>query len=154
MIEGDWTATEKDEGECESGQSQGKFVSAVAHQPIVEMNLDDGDGQINADGKGSHASEEPQQDKEAAKEFGEGGKVSAPGGKSEAGHELNVVVKAAENFVVSVVEDDGAKDEAHDEEREGLKAIEVAQVVPPGEKEKIDYSSARTEGSNLGRASV
>jgi hypothetical protein len=52
--------------------------------------------------------------------------------------------------VVSVVEDDGAKDEAHDEERERLKAIEVAQVVPPGEKEKIDYSSARVEGSKVG----
>ena len=36
---------------------------------------------------------------------------------------MNVVVEAAEDFVVAVVDDDGAEHEAHDQEREGLKAM-------------------------------
>jgi hypothetical protein len=36
--------------------------------------------------------------------------------------------------VVSVVEHDSAQGEAHDEQREGLQAVEVAHVVPPREK--------------------
>jgi len=117
VIEGDGTATEEDEGKSEGGEGQRKFVSAIAHQSVMEVHLGDGDGHINADGKSSHASEQAQQNQQTTEEFGKSREVCAPGGKSEAGDELNVVLKAAENFVVSVVEDDSAKDEAHNEER-------------------------------------
>jgi hypothetical protein len=36
--------------------------------------------------------------------------------------------------MVSVVENNGAEDEADHEKCEGLQAIEIAQVVPPAEK--------------------
>ena len=134
MIEGDGAAAEEDEGKSEGGQSQGEFVSAVAHQPIVEVHLGDGDGQIDANTESSDASEQSQQDKHAAEELGEGGEVGGPGGESEAGDELRMVVQSAEDFEGSVTNHDGAEGKAHDEEGEGLQAIEVAQVMPPAEE--------------------
>jgi hypothetical protein len=41
--------------------------------------------------------------------------------------------------LVSVSDHHGAKGQAHDEQSEGLQAIEVAQMVPPAER-GIDYS--------------
>jgi hypothetical protein len=43
--------------------------------------------------------------------------------------------------VVSVDEHDGAQGEAHDEEGEGLQAVEVAHVVPPA-KRRIKITAA------------
>ena len=40
-----------------------------------------------------------------------------------------MVVKAAENFMVSVADHDGAQGKAHDKEGQGLQAIEVAQLA-------------------------
>ena len=153
MVEGDGAGTEEDEGEGEGGQSQGKFVAAVAHQPVVEVHLGDGDGHVDADGASSHASEQAQQDEQAANEFGEGGEVGGPGRESEAGDNLSMVVKSAEDFVISVADHDRAEGEAHDEEREGLQAVEVAQSSSSGER-KIDYSSGSEEGSRGGLSVV
>jgi hypothetical protein len=36
--------------------------------------------------------------------------------------------------VIAVADHDGAEGETHDQKREGLQSIEVAQVVPPCEK--------------------
>jgi hypothetical protein len=44
-----------------------------------------------------------------------------------------MVMKSAENLLISMANHDGAEGETHDEEREGLQAIEVAQVGPPRE---------------------
>jgi len=125
VVEGDGAGAEENEGEGEGGQSKGEFASAVAHQSVVEVDLGDGYGQIDADGKSSHASEQAQQDEQAAEEFSEGREVGGPGRESEAGDELGVVLQSAENFVVSVIDYDGAKSEAHHEERERLQAVEV-----------------------------
>jgi hypothetical protein len=146
VIEGNGAAAEEDEGESNGGESQGEFVSVVAHQSVVEVNFGDGDGQIDADGESGCASEQAQEDEDAAKEFRKGREVASPGGESEAVDELGMVLKPAENLVVAVAEDDGAEGEAHDEEREGLQAVEIAHEVPPGER-KIDYSSGTEEGS-------
>ncbi len=140
VIEGDGAAAEEDKGKCEGGESQREFVSTVAHHSVVEVHLGDGDGHIDADGQSCNASEQAQHNKKAAEELGEGGKVGGPARESEAGDELGVVVKSAENLVVSVDDHDSAKGEAHNEERERLQAIEVAQLVPPTER-GIDYSS-------------
>jgi len=120
VIEGDGAASQEDESECERGQSQREFVSAVAHQTVVEVDFDDGDAEVDTDGKSSHASEQAQQDEQAAEEFGEGGEVGGPGRESEAGYKLSMVVESPENLVVSVVEHDGAQGEAHDQECERL----------------------------------
>jgi hypothetical protein len=123
VVEGDGAGAEEDEGEGESGQGQGEFVSAGAHQSLVEVDLGDGDGEIDADGNGGHAREQAQQDEDAAKELGERREVAGPGGETEAGDELSVVVESAENFLVSVAEHDCAESEAHDEESERLQAV-------------------------------
>jgi hypothetical protein len=109
VVEGDGASAEEDEGEGEGGQGEGKFVSTVAHESIVEVHLDYGDAQIDADGKGRDASEEAKEDEDGAKEFGEGRDVGGPGRETEAGDKLGVVVESAENFVVSVDEHDGSE---------------------------------------------
>ncbi len=106
---------------------------------------------IYTDGKGGNASEQAQQDEQASKEFGEGGEVGGPGGEPEAGDKLSMVVKSAENLVVSVVEHDGAQGEAHDKECEGLQAVEVAQVVPPAERK---HRLQQRGGGRKGRGRV
>jgi hypothetical protein len=61
-----------------------------------------------------------------------------------------MVVESAEDFVISVADHDGAEGEAHDEEREGLQAVEVAQTRSSGER-NIDYSRGTEEGSRVVR---
>lgn len=120
MIEGDGSAAEEDESKGEGSQGQRKFVSAGTHQSLVQVHFRDGDAEIDADRESGHASEQADQAQQATKEFGEGREVSAPGGKSEAGNQLNMLVKAAEDLVITVADHDGAKGETHDEEREWL----------------------------------
>ncbi len=103
--------------------------------------------------KGGNASEQAQQDEQASKEFGEGGEVGGPGREPEAGHKLSMVVKSAEDLVVSVVEHDGAQGEAHDEECEGLQAVEVAQVVPPSIRRKESRLQQRGGGGKRSESS-
>lgn len=136
MIEGDGSAAEEDEGKGEGSQGQRKFVSPGTHQSLVQVHFRDGDAEIDADRKSGHSSEQADQDQQAAKEFAEGREVSAPGGKSEAGNKLNMLVKAAEDLVITVADHDGAKGKTHDEKREWLQAIEVAHVIPPKESER------------------
>src|SRR5580700_5624651 len=112
----------------------------------MEVHLDYGDGEVDADSEGRDACEQAEQDKDGAKEFGEGRDVGGPGRETEAGDKLSVVVESAENFVVSVDEHDGAQGEAHDEECEKLQAIEVAHVVPPWKRRiKITAVGRRRE---------
>lgn len=150
MVEGDRSSAEEDEGESEGSQSEREFVSAVAHQAVVDVHLGNGDGQVDADREGSYTSEQAQQDEQAAKELGEGRKVRGPGRESEAGDELRVMLQSTENFVVSVADHDGAEGEAHDEKRKRLQAIEVTHRVPPAER-RIDYSTGTQEGSALSK---
>jgi hypothetical protein len=117
VVEGDGATAEEDEGESEGGQGQGEFVSAIAHQPIVEVYLGDGDGQIDADGKSCHTGEQAKKNQQTSEEFSEGGN---PAGQSEAGDGINVVVKSAEDLMVSMAHDDCPKSQAHHEKREGL----------------------------------
>lgn len=77
-------------------------------------------------------------------------KVGAPGGKSEAGDELRVVVKSAENFVISVADHDGAQGETHYEKSERLQAIEVAQGVSSGQR--THRLQQRSDGGKHARA--
>ena len=123
MIEGDGAGTEKDEGEGEGGQSEGEFVAALAHQSVVEVYFGDGDGEIDADGDSSAAREQANEYEQGTKKLDIGGEIAHPGGQAEAGDELGVVVKSAENLVVSVAKHDRAQSEAHDKEREGLQAV-------------------------------
>jgi hypothetical protein len=134
MVKGDGTAVEAHQGECNGSEGEGKFVSAVARESIMKVDFGNGDAHINAQGEGSDAGKEADKDQYAAKEFGESGEVSAPGGKAEAGNELNVVMETAENFMIAVDKENNTKDEAQDQEREGLQTIEVAQGIPPAER--------------------
>jgi len=127
VVKGNWAGAEKGQAECQSGQSQREFVAAVAHQSMVEMHFGDGDCHIDTNGQGGKASEQADQNEKAAKKFGEGRKISAPAGQTEAGDELNMMMKAAENLLVSVADHDRAECETHNQKREGLQTIEVAQ---------------------------
>ena len=74
----------------------------------MEVNLGDGDAQIEADCGAGDASEEADKDEDPSEKFGEGGEIGRPGGKPQADDELDVMVQAAENFLISVAEHDGA----------------------------------------------
>ena len=100
----------------------------------MKVYFGDGNGEIDADGESSDAGKEPDQHEQAAKEFGEGREVGGPAGQSEAGDELYVVVKSAEDFLISVADHDGAQGETHDEQCQRLQTIEVAQVVSSGRR--------------------
>ena len=146
MIEGDGASTEKDEGKGEGGEGEGQFVSTVARHSVMEVHLGDGDREIDADAEGGYAGEQAEQQEQSAEELGEGREVGRPARESEAGDEVGVVVESAENLVVAVDKHDGAESEAHDEEREGLQAIEVAQVVPPArKKDRLQQRDVRRE---------
>ena len=132
MVECDGASAEEDKSEGKGGQSQGEFVAVLAHQSVMEVHLGNGDGHVNADGKSSGAGKQADQHEQAAKKFGEGGEICGPAGQSEAGNELNVVVKSSENFLVPVADHDGAQGKTHDQQSQGLQAIKVAQVIASG----------------------
>jgi hypothetical protein len=136
VVEGNGAGSEEYEREGEGGQSKGEFIPAVAHQAFVEMDFGDGDGHIDTNGKSGHPGEQTHNYEQAAKEFGKGGKIRSPAWQSEAGDKLDMVVKSAENLLVSVANHDGAQGQAHDEKREGLQTIEKAQRVPPAKRRK------------------
>ena len=131
MVKGDGTAAKENKGKREGGQGEGKLVSVVAHQAIVEVYFDDSDGKVDADGEGGDTSEESEKNEQAAEEFGKRREVSRPARESETGDEIDVVVKSCKEILVAVREDDDTQGETHHEEREGLQTIEVAQAVPP-----------------------
>jgi hypothetical protein len=137
VVQGDGAGAEEDERKGEGCQGKGEFVSAVAHESVVEVNFGDGDRQINADGEGGYAREQAEQDEDAAEEFCERREIAGPGWEPEAGDELSVVVESAENFVVSVAEHDCAERKAHDEKRERLQAIKVAHGILRRKKDRL-----------------
>lgn len=114
VVEGDRACAEEDEAERKGSQSEGELVSAVACQSVVQVHLGDSDGQIDADSKARRAGEQAQQHEQTAEELGEGGEISHPARQTEAGDQLNMVVKSAENLVISMGDDHGTEDQAHD----------------------------------------
>ena len=148
MVEGDRSSAEKDEAEGKGGESQGEFVSAVAHQSIVEVYFGDGDAKIDADGKSSAAGEEADKHEQAAKKFGERGDIGQPGGNPQAGNEVSMLLKSAEDLMVSVAHHDSAKGKTHHQECQGLQPIEVAQLCLRA-KDSLDYSR-RGQGRKQG----
>ncbi len=92
----------------------------LAHQSVVEMNFRNGHTQIDADGESGGAGEQTNQDEQTTEKLGEGGKIGGPGGKSEAGDEVSMLLKSTENLVISVTDHDGAQGETHDKKRERL----------------------------------
>ena len=146
MVEGDGAATKEDEAKGKSGEGKREFVSGVAHQPVVEVDLGDGYGEIDAKGERGNSREQAQENHQSANKFSEGREVGRPSRESEAGDQVSVMVKSAEDLVVTVDEQNRAQGKAHYQKPEGLQTIEVAQVVPPSER-KIDYSSGAKEAS-------
>lgn len=102
VVEGDGAAAEENQSKGESGQGEREFVSTIAHEAVVKMDLGDGNSHVDQDAEGGDASEESYQNEPAAKEFGEGREISAPGWETEAGYKLNVMVKSAEDFVITM----------------------------------------------------
>jgi hypothetical protein len=133
VVESNRASTKESKTEGESRQGEGEFEAMLPHQSIVKVNFCDGDGEIKANGECGGACKETDNHQQAAEEFGEGREIGGPRGKSEAGDELSMVMKSAEDLLISMANHDGAEGKTHDEEREGLQTIEVAQVGPPRE---------------------
>jgi len=127
VINGEGASSEENQAEGERRKGEGKLVTSVAGEPIVQVHFPDRNHQIDADGECRRPGEESNQNEQASKKFGKGGQVSGPTGQSQAGYELYVVMEPSEDFVIAVSDHDGAQREAHGEESEWLQTIEVAQ---------------------------
>ena len=102
------------------------------------MHFPYGNGEIDANREGSRASEESRQDKNAAGKLGNGGDITEPARKSEAGNVLREMVQASEDLVVAVSDHDEAQSQTHENQGKRLKAIEIAQSILL-RTEGIDY---------------
>ena len=108
VVESDGASTEENKAKGHGGQAEREFITSGTGHTVVQVNFQDGNGQIDADAEGGDASEQTDQQEQSAEEFGVGGKIGAPGGKAEAGDHFDVVVESPENFVVAVNQHDGA----------------------------------------------
>jgi hypothetical protein len=84
------------------------------------VNLPDCDQQVDDDRKCGCAGKEPDKNQQTAKEFGESGHVPHPGGKSEIGDRLRMVMQASEYLVVAMSHHDGTQNQAQDEKGKWL----------------------------------
>jgi hypothetical protein len=66
MIDRNLTSAEKDQSESDGCHGERKLVSMVAHQPVMPMHFPDGYNEIDADCESRGASEESNQDQQAA----------------------------------------------------------------------------------------
>ena len=71
VVESDRTGTETNQRKSKGGESQRQFGAAIADQSVMEMHFPDGDGEVDAHGESGASSEQAQQKKQAADEFGE-----------------------------------------------------------------------------------
>jgi hypothetical protein len=127
VVQSNGAGAEEDQSKSQSGYRERELDSVITGQSIVQVHLPDRDAEIYADGKSRDAGEESRQDEQAAQEFREGRNVAQPAGKTETGHEIGVVMQAAENVMVAMHDHDGAQGEAHEKKREWLQAFRVAQ---------------------------
>ena len=135
MVDGNRTTSKKDQGKGEGEDGEGKFKARAvgcADQAVVPMSFPDSDEHINGNGAGGDSGEEPGQDEQSAQEFGERRNVAEPVREAKRMDEINVVVQPAEDIVISVHDHDCANCQAHDEQAEGLQAVEVAQGFSSG----------------------
>ena len=137
MINGEGASSEENQAEGERRKGEGKLVTSVAGEPIVQVHFPDRNHQIDADGECRSSGEESDQNEQSANKFGKGGQVGGPARQSQAGDKLHVVMEPSEDLVISVSDHDGTQREAHGEESEWLQTIEVAQGFL--RKEELDY---------------
>jgi hypothetical protein len=114
MVQRDGAGAEENKSKSKSSDGKGELEAAIAGQAIVQMHFPNGDREIDADGEGGSAGKETGQDQQSTEKLREGGKVSCPGWQTQAAYELGVMMKASENFVISVRDHDGAERDAHD----------------------------------------
>src|SRR6266853_765453 len=105
-------------------QRQRKFVSAIAHQPVLKMYFPDGDRHFDDEGGCEEARKQSQQNGDSAEEFRSRGKICQPLGKAERAHEIHVMMKPAPHLVITMRNQDRSQNEPHDEQREGLQPVE------------------------------
>jgi hypothetical protein len=82
----------------------------------MQMHFPDGDAEINADGDGSGASEQSNEEQQPTEQFGECRHISQPRGKAHAADGMSEAAQPAEDFVIAMDGHDGAKRDAQHEQ--------------------------------------
>jgi hypothetical protein len=150
MVERNWAAAKENQSERQGRESQWKLRAAVARQSIVNVHFHDGDSHIDADCESGGAGEKTDQNQQASKELSKGRQICAPAGQAQTLHKLNMVMKSAENLVVTMDHENHAQGEAHHEQGERLETIKVAQVFPPSEKQaSLQHGATQKEVPRL-----
>ncbi len=127
MIEGDSTASKKDQHKGKRGDGKRKFIAVVAGESIVPVHFPDCDEEVDQQDEGGGACEKSHENQNAAQKLGEGRDIAQPCGQSKAGDELRMVVQASKDLMVSVCDHDHSQGQTHHHKSKGLQAIEVAQ---------------------------
>src|SRR5438105_15522189 len=109
-------------------QRQRKFVSAITHQPILEMHFPDGDRHFDDERGCEEARKQSKHNGDSAEKFGRRGKICQPLWKAERAHEIHVMMKPAPYLVITMRDHDRSQNEPHDEQREGLQPVEKIHV--------------------------
>lgn len=135
MIKRNWTAAKENQSERQGRQGQWKLNSAIARETIVNMHFGDSGGHVDANRECRGAGEETDKNQQTSEELCKRREICRPAGQAETLHKLNMVMKSAENFVITVDDKNNAQGQAHNKKGKRLQTIEVAQVFPPCEKQ-------------------
>ncbi len=141
MIERDWTAAKENQGERQGRQRHREFVARRPKESIVNMHFRDGNGHVDENGESGSTGEKTDENQQASEELCKRREICGPARQAETRHKLNVVMKSAENFVITVDSHNYTQRKAHHEQGKRLQTIEVAQVIPPCEN-NLAYSTA------------
>src|SRR6266853_3009195 len=118
-------------------QRQRKFVSAIAHQPVLKMYFPDGDRHFDDERGCEEARKQSKHNRDSAEEFRPRGKICQPLRKAERAHEIHVMVKPAPYLVITMRDHDRSQNKPHDEQREGLQPVEKIHAHLPNISPKL-----------------
>jgi hypothetical protein len=109
VVEGDGASAEEDEAKGERGEARGIRSRRSPISPLWKCTFAMATDRSMQMAKAAARVNRPISTRRPPKELGKGGEIGHPGRESEAGNEVSVVVKSAEDLVISVSDHDGAK---------------------------------------------
>ena len=145
VIEGDGAGSEKDQGESQSCKCKRELEAGMigrSHQSVVPVRFRDCHQKIDAESDGSGTREESHENEQPSEKLGHGRNVAQPSRYAQAGDEVHVVMQVTKQILITVCQHDGAQREAHHNEGEWLRAIEVAQRRSPDEADSLPQAKS------------
>src|SRR5215469_2734984 len=142
----EWPGSVTHQREGNRGKGEREFVSMVTQQTVPPVNFPDRDHHVDEDGQRRPTREQSQQDQNAAEKFCQRRRNGEESRQTQALHAMPVLHKsAAEDFVITVADHDGAQHDPQHQQGNRLQTIEVAQARPPKEFKNIRSECRRNQ---------